>query len=117
LIAGELRDRKACPGSIDRCSFQRLDTVKVNGDGLVDRKRSSRLHRSEAFAVVVDFQTPSARVTPEDFGSGRGSYLEDFLRFEPGVFAQSAQGSEDTEVSVRGSGIQSDEIAGLELLD
>jgi iron complex outermembrane receptor protein len=55
-------------------------------------------------------------VTPEDFGLGRGSYLEDFLRFEPGIFVQSAQGSEDTKVSIRGSGIQSDGIAGLELL-
>lgn len=55
-------------------------------------------------------------VTPEGFRLGRGSYLEDFLRFEPGIFVQSAQGAEDTKVSVRGSGIQSDEIAGLELL-
>ncbi len=55
-------------------------------------------------------------VTSQDFRLGRGSYLEDYIRFEPGVLVQSAQGSEDTKVSIRGSGIQSDDIAGLELL-
>jgi iron complex outermembrane recepter protein len=55
-------------------------------------------------------------VTSQDFSLGRGSYLEDYIRFEPGVLIQSAQGSEDTRVSIRGSGIQSDAIAGLELL-
>jgi iron complex outermembrane recepter protein len=55
-------------------------------------------------------------VTSQDFSLGRGSYLEDYIRFEPGVLIQSAQGSEDTKVSIRGSGIQSDDIAGLELL-
>jgi iron complex outermembrane receptor protein len=55
-------------------------------------------------------------VTSQDFSLGRGSYLEDYIRFEPGALIQSAQGSEDTKVSIRGSGIQSDAIAGLELL-
>jgi hypothetical protein len=38
---------------------------------------------------------------PGRFRVGRGSYLEDYIRFEPGVFIQSAQGSEDTKVSIR----------------
>src|SRR5271166_2194164 len=34
-------------------------------------------------------------LTPQEFSLGRGSYLEDYIGFEPGVFIQSAQGSED----------------------
>jgi iron complex outermembrane receptor protein len=47
---------------------------------------------------------------------GRGAYLEDFLPYTPGVLIQSSQGSEDTKVSVRGSGAQEDNIIGLGIL-
>ena len=55
-------------------------------------------------------------VTPQEFSLGRGSYLEDYIGFEPGVFIQSAQGSEDVRASIRGSGVQDDNVAGLEML-
>lgn len=55
-------------------------------------------------------------VPPDDFRLGRGSYLEDFLPYAAGVYIESEQGSEDTKVSIRGSGIQSDDIVGLEIL-
>jgi hypothetical protein len=43
-------------------------------------------------------------VEPGDFNLSRGSYLSDYLRFVPGVLITSAQGSEDTQISIRGSG-------------
>jgi iron complex outermembrane receptor protein len=52
----------------------------------------------------------------EHYQLGRGAYLEDFLRYAPGVLIQSSQGSEDTKVSVRGSGAQEDDIIGLGIL-
>jgi len=52
----------------------------------------------------------------EHYQLGRGSYLEDFLPYTPGVLIQSSQGSEDTKVSVRGSGAQEDDIIGLGVL-
>jgi iron complex outermembrane receptor protein len=63
-------------------------------------------------------QIPGATsvATPKEFQLGRGAYLEDFLNYQPGLFIQSAQGSEDTKVSIRGSGIQSDDISGLAIL-
>ena len=51
-----------------------------------------------------------------DLQHGRGAYLEDFLRYQPGVIIQSAQGSEDTKLSIRGSGVQNDDIIGVSLL-
>ena len=63
-------------------------------------------------------QTPGdvTAVAPGHFQTSRGSYLEDFLPYVAGVIIEASQGSEDTEVSIRGSGIQSDDIAGLEVL-
>ena len=52
----------------------------------------------------------------EHYQLGRGAYLEDFLPYAPGVLIQSSQGSEDTKVSVRGSGAQEDNIVGLGIL-
>ena len=53
---------------------------------------------------------------PENLQRGRGAYLEDFLRYQPGVVIQSAQGSEDTKLSIRGSGVQNDDIIGVGVL-
>ena len=63
-------------------------------------------------------QTPGdvTAVPTEHFQTSRGAYLEDFIPYTAGVIIQSSQGSEDTEVSIRGSGIQADEISGLEIL-
>ena len=52
----------------------------------------------------------------EDLQRGRGAYLEDLLRYQPGVVMQSAQGSEDTKLSIRGSGVQNDDIIGVAVL-
>jgi iron complex outermembrane receptor protein len=55
-------------------------------------------------------------VEPGDFNLSRGSYLSDYIRFVPGVSITSAQGSEDTQISIRGSGnLENDTIAGTEL--
>lgn len=51
-------------------------------------------------------------VTSKDFNVGPGGYLEDYIRFTPGLFIQSAQASEDVRVSIRGSGIDADAVAG-----
>ena len=55
-------------------------------------------------------------VGTDDLQRGRGSYLEDLLRYQPGVVIQSAQGSEDTKLSIRGSGVQNDDIIGVTVL-
>jgi iron complex outermembrane recepter protein len=49
----------------------------------------------------------------DEYLLGRGSYLEDFLPYVPGVLISSAQGSEDTKISIRGSSAQDDNIIGL----
>ena len=55
-------------------------------------------------------------VSSEHYQTSRGAYLEDLLPYVPGLIIQPGQGSEDNKVSVRGSSVQSDEIAGLEIL-
>jgi iron complex outermembrane receptor protein len=56
-------------------------------------------------------------VEPGDFNLSRGSYLSDYIRFVPGVLITSAQGSEDSQISIRGSGnLENDTIAGTELV-
>ena len=59
--------------------------------------------------------TPGALsvVSPHDYQLGRGAYLDDFLPYVPGVMIASAQGSEDTKISIRGSNAQDDDIIGL----
>ncbi len=52
----------------------------------------------------------------DDLKRGRGAYLEDMLRYQAGVVIQSAQGAEDTKVSIRGSGVQNDDIIGVAIL-
>ncbi len=55
-------------------------------------------------------------VNTDDMQRGRGAYLEDLLRYQPGVVVQSSQGSEDTKLSIRGSGVQNDDIIGVAVL-
>ena len=52
----------------------------------------------------------------DDYLLGRHDYLEDFLRYQPGLVISSAQGTEDTHVSSRGSGQNNDDIIGLTIL-
>ena len=52
----------------------------------------------------------------EDYRLGRHDYLEDFLRYQPGLVISSSQGGEDTHVSSRGSGQNNDDIVGLAIL-
>jgi len=55
--------------------------------------------------------------TNEDMELGRASNLEDLLQRTPGVFLQSENGSEVSKISIRGSGITSeDEPLGLMFL-
>ena len=51
-----------------------------------------------------------------DYRLGRHDYLEDFLRYQPGLVISSSQGAEDTHVSSRGSGQNGDDIIGLAIL-
>ncbi len=52
----------------------------------------------------------------DDYHLGRHDYLEDFLRYQPGLVISSSQGAEDTHVSSRGSGQNNDDIIGLAIL-
>ncbi len=52
----------------------------------------------------------------DDYYRGRHDYLEDFLRYQPGLVISSSQGAEDTHVSSRGSGQNNDDIIGLAIL-
>ncbi len=52
----------------------------------------------------------------DDYQLGRHDYLEDFLRYQPGLVISSSQGAEDTHVSSRGSGQNNDDIIGLAIL-
>jgi len=47
--------------------------------------------------------------TNEDMELGRASNLEDLLQRTPGVFLQSENGSEVSKISIRGSGITSED--------
>ena len=55
-------------------------------------------------------------VDAADLSRDRGAYLEDLLRAQPGVVVQSSQGAEDTHLSIRGSGVQSDDLRGVSVL-
>ena len=54
--------------------------------------------------------------TSDGYQLGRHDYLNDFLRYQPGVIIQSSQGAEATHVSSRGSGQDNDDIIGLTIL-
>ncbi len=55
-------------------------------------------------------------VTDDDYKLGRRDYLDDFIRYQPGLVIQSRQGAEATHVSSRGSGQDNDDISGLALM-
>ena len=55
--------------------------------------------------------------TTDDMNRGRASSFQDLLRGVPGVFVQSENGMEISKISIRGSGIESDdEPLGVEFL-
>ena len=55
-------------------------------------------------------------VDPQRYQRGTTGSLAGFLRLVPGVFATANNGSQDTRLSIRGSGIQSDDILGITIL-
>jgi len=57
-----------------------------------------------------------AVVDPEGFVPGRGSRFEDWLRLVPGVSLSSDNAGDVSKISIRGSGIQSDEALGVQVL-
>lgn len=71
---------------------------------------------SDVAAALASKPAATSIVEPEDFSEGRGAYLDDFLRFAPGVYLQPVQGEEVTKLSVRGSGLQDDSVKGTEIL-
>ncbi|MBA3961912.1 MAG: Plug domain-containing protein [Chthoniobacterales bacterium] len=52
----------------------------------------------------------------DDLKRSRGANLEDFIRYRPGLVVQSGEGSEDNKVSIRGSGVQNEDLSGLSVL-
>ena len=54
--------------------------------------------------------------TSDGYQLGRHDYLDDFLRYQPGLIIQSSQGAEATHVSSRGSGQDNDDASGLTIL-
>ena len=85
-------------------------SAKMPEDSPVSPDVNASRQRLQSLPGAVDV------VEPADLQRGRGAYLEDLLRHQPGVVVQSAQGSEDTKLSIRGSGVQSDNIRGVGVL-
>ena len=85
---------------------------------IVTAESSSLLSPSatEARGRLQSLPAAANVATDDDYQRGRGDYLEDFLRYQPGVILQSSQGSEDTHVSSRGSGQDNDDTIGLNIL-
>lgn len=70
----------------------------------------------EAKARLLTMPTATSVYDSADYELGRHDYLDDFLRYQPGLVISSSQGSEDTHVSSRGSGQNNDDIIGLAIL-
>ena len=91
----------------------------LTSDGvLITADQSSALSPSAQEAEERLRTVPGAAdvYTSDDYKRGRGDYLDDFLRYQPGLEIQSSQGAEDTHVSSRGSGEDNDDIIGLAIL-
>ena len=70
----------------------------------------------EARASLQTLPAAAGVYTADDYQLGRSDYLDDFLRYQPGLVIESAQGAEATHVSSRGSGQDNDDIIGLTIL-
>ena len=70
----------------------------------------------EARANLQTVPAAASVYDAEDYRPGRHDYLEDLLRYQPGLVLSSSQGTEDTHVSSRGSGQNNDDIIGLAIL-
>jgi hypothetical protein len=81
----------------DDSSTAPLDTVVVQ-DKALTAQEAARAHLSEV-------PGGTSLITSEVFEKGRVSSTSDILAFQPGVFAQTAQGSDGLKISIRGSGI------------
>ncbi len=85
---------------------------------IVTASPPSMVSPSAADARVRLEATPGAvdLYTDDDYRLGRHDFLDDFLRYQPGLVIQSSQGTEATHVSSRGSGQNNDDISGLTIL-
>ena len=70
----------------------------------------------EAKARLQTVPAAASVYSSDDYRLGRHDYLDDFLRYQPGLVISSSQGAEDTHVSSRGSGQNNDDIIGLAIL-
>jgi len=55
-------------------------------------------------------------VSPRTFLEGRAATFEDYLRFAPGLAFASDHSGDVSKISIRGSGLQSDEALGVQIL-
>ena len=92
--------------------------ISTTGTVLVTAQPESALSPSveEAKARLQSLPAATDVYPSDDYRLGRGDYLEDFLRYQPGLVIQSSQGAEDTHVSSRGSDQDNDDIIGLNIL-
>lgn len=74
-----------------------LDTVVVR-DKILTSTEEAKIH-------LARVPGGASLITADDFEKGRVASTSDILAFQPGVFAQTAQGSDGLKISIRGSGI------------
>lgn len=96
--AGAVNPDNATPASdATSGSDAPLETVVVSDNG------TSPLQ--SAAAHLADIPGGTNLISAEDFEKGRVGTTSDILAFQPGVYAQTAQGSDGLKISIRGSGI------------
>jgi iron complex outermembrane receptor protein len=81
----------------DDASTAPLDTVVVQ-DKALTTEGAARAH-------LADIPGGASLISAEVFEKGRVASASDILAFQPGVYAQTAQGSDGLKISIRGSGI------------
>src|SRR5215467_12561428 len=87
------------------------NTAETEGVTVVGEPTGSLISVPPEEAAKQKTQVPGAFTlkTNEDMELGRGSNFEDLLQRTPGVFLQSENGSEVSKISIRGSGITSED--------
>ena len=105
-----------------------LSPVGATGQESADVESAERIvvtaDQTDALAPSVDVARARLQANPgatgvytsDDYHLGRADYLDDFLRYQPGLIIQSSQGGEATHLSSRGSGQDNDDIIGLTIL-
>ena len=110
VLSSELTAAKAPPASVTDDAELVVVTGKLSEDGPLSPDVGAARQRLQTMPGAVNV------VSPAELQRGRGAYLEDLLRYQPGLVVQSAQGSEDTKLSIRGSGVQNEDIRGVNVL-